>query len=54
MQLISFHAKFQLSSSTIVNVAAHGVIIRLGLMLPPPMIHNEAWRSAVKGPTAPS
>ena len=49
MALISFDAKFQLSSSTIVNVAAHGVIIMLGLMLPPPMFHDEAWRSAREG-----
>ena len=40
MAFISLHAKFQLSSSTIVNVAAHGMIIRLGLMLPP---YDSLW-----------
>ena len=32
MSFISFHAKFQPSSSTIVNVAAHARIFRLGLI----------------------
>ena len=32
---ISLHEKLQFASSTIVNLAADAVIIRLGLMLPP-------------------
>ena len=35
MVIISLLAKLQLASSTIVNLSADAVIIRLGLMLPP-------------------
>ena len=47
MEFIFHHAKLQLPSCTIVNVAANGVIIRLGLMLPPSV--SEACCSAREG-----